>query len=105
MEKGRVVGNSRTCEGKEMPPGWAGQGQPGTRQARQERPARGLPSLSLSSNEAPLPPGTLSTLSSHPQSCLLSHEFIHQHLLSTYYVPGVVLDKTPTMGCTGRFPE
>ena len=72
----------------EIGEGWGWRDRPG-RRASQSPP---LPPPS-SSDEVPLPPGTLSELSLHPKSCLVLHEFIHQHLLSTYYVPGVGLEQ------------
>ena len=90
VSRGLAVGNSRMCEGNEMQLGWEWQGLAWMRQAGQERPARALPSPTQYS---PTAPGTLMTLSSHPKSCLLSHEFIHQHFLRTYSVPGAVLEQ------------
>lgn len=56
------------------------------------------------SNEDPFP-STLSTLLSHPKSGLMAYEFIHQHLLSTYCMPSVVPEQTPTVCNAGQFPE
>lgn len=78
VEKGLEVGNSRTREGNEMCLGWAEQGLPGIRQAQQERSARGLPSLTPSSNEAHCPLALclhflhILNLASYPMSSYIS---------------------------------
>lgn len=92
------AGGGKGQEWKEMPSwGWGG-AEIGKGRGWRDRQGRSAsqsppPPPPSSSDEVPLPPGTLSALSLHPKSCLVLHELIHQHLLNTYYVPVVGLEQ------------